>query len=614
MQQDKILKVFVSALLLASNIATHAQLFTPLGLGVDKCESLGINTFQRMHIEDDILYVCTSQGIYSKSLSQLDSSWQLEGFDAVPVQDYVRKGDDIIALIKRTDGKYLLLSHDGGKTYEDITPDSFRKEQFLKHLVQHPTDPNTLLVSGSMGLFQSSDFGQTWKKLINNSYSTSIGYHRSNPDIIYECGTGSFYQPYIFISYDGGQTWRYIEPGMGDNHVGSIAFNPTDPDVWIAGGAMGKVFISTDNGNTWENVLLNRKESELFEASWVYTVYDNVNSDIIYMAGCGYGNEVMCSTDGGKTWNIPHTLPQKMRNEGVYDFKQYDDKLLIYAESDVYAISKSGLVEENSTPVYEPLFSLDGIDVVSFSYDDSEKLFYFFTPDTLMYKVNMDSGIISSDSSDIFYGCTVNDDFCYYYRNDPGLTIINQEKDTVASTSVYFIRDYYRYIGWYENDFYYYRGDIRSSEGNDAIHRYSDDSNVLFCVEVYGFTIGGDNIYVLQGKTKSGREARISEYSLVSGVKKEISGLDGLNSPIGISYSKEGCLYVFSDADNTLYRIPLEDDNTVDTPEIKVESMQSSFNEFHYGTDGRLISPDAPGFHIVRMPDGRMRKALILSK
>ena len=38
------------------------------------------------------------------------------------------------------------------------------------------------------------------------------------------------------------------------------------------------------------------------------------------------------------------------------------------------------------------------------------------------------------------------------------------------------------------------------------------------------------------------------------------------------------------------------------------------YESVHYGTDGRLISPDAPGFHIVRMPDGRMRKALILSK
>jgi len=53
-----------------------------------------------------------------------------------------------------------------------------------------------------------------------------------------------------------------------------------------------------------------------------------------------------------------------------------------------------------------------------------------------------------------------------------------------------------------------------------------------------------------------------------------------------------------------------------DDPMLKVKSAteQSPRGELHYGIDGRIVAPDAPGFHIVRMPDGRMRKALILSK
>ena len=49
-----------------------------------------------------------------------------------------------------------------------------------------------------------------------------------------------------------------------------------------------------------------------------------------------------------------------------------------------------------------------------------------------------------------------------------------------------------------------------------------------------------------------------------------------------------------------------------------IESIDVDHHEVygpvHYGIDGRPVDVDAPGFHIVRMPDGRMRKALILSK
>jgi hypothetical protein len=49
-----------------------------------------------------------------------------------------------------------------------------------------------------------------------------------------------------------------------------------------------------------------------------------------------------------------------------------------------------------------------------------------------------------------------------------------------------------------------------------------------------------------------------------------------------------------------------------------IESIDADHHEvygpIHYGIDGRPVAPDAPGLHIIRLPDGRMRKALILSK
>ena len=49
-----------------------------------------------------------------------------------------------------------------------------------------------------------------------------------------------------------------------------------------------------------------------------------------------------------------------------------------------------------------------------------------------------------------------------------------------------------------------------------------------------------------------------------------------------------------------------------------IESINADHREVygpvHYGIDGRAVDADAPGLHIIRLPDGRMRKALILSK
>ena len=351
------------------SVAIHGQLFTPLGLGIEKSERGEFRP--QMHIEGDILYVCTSRGLYSKDLSSKESAWQLVGFKDIPLQDYVRRGDDILALRFNVNGDFLLLSHDGGKTYEDITPDVFREhtgwKEVLTNLVQHPTDPNTLLVSSvPMGLFQSLDFGQTWCQL-TDIIPRFIGYHPLKPEVIYESGEDDTMSPFLNLSYDGGKTWNSLWlPFPGDNCVHRIAFHPSDPNRWIVGGE-GAVYTSMDNGHTWD---AQNYWGDKREAYWYYTVFDNENNDIVYMVGRSKGKiDVMFSVDGGKTWSIPHAEPTKKPEiEYVDDLQQYGDKLLIYTETDVYEISKAKLLAQatsvrnisDTTIVRTSFFSLSG--------------------------------------------------------------------------------------------------------------------------------------------------------------------------------------------------------------------------------------------------------------
>lgn len=339
-------RLSILALTIYASLATYGQLFTPLGLGIEKCKD---QSRPQMHVEGDILYVCTNQGLYSKDLSSEGSKWQLAGFKGIPLQDYVRREDDIIALRYNVNNSYFLLSHDGGMTYEDITPDLFKEKtnNVLPDLIQRPNDPNSLLVSSTlMGLFQTTDFGQTWNQL-TGIRAEFIGYHPLNPEVIYGSGQDGVYSPYLNISYDGGQTWNYSPPYYpGDNYVSRMAFHPTDPNRWIGGGIMA-VYTSADNGHTWDTQILSDAP---FRTAWRYTIYDVENSDIVYMAGADKDKiEVMCSTDGGKSWNVPQTEPMKEHSEKVYDFKQYGGKLLFYTESDVYQISKAELLAQTSS-------------------------------------------------------------------------------------------------------------------------------------------------------------------------------------------------------------------------------------------------------------------------
>ena len=132
-----------------------------------------------------------------------------------------------------------------------------------------------------------------------------------------------------------------------------MAFHPTNPNRWIAGDYWG-VHITDDNGHTWNTQHFSGNYTpEDYESliEWRYASFDNENPDIVYMAG-GYHNEYMkliCSTDGGKTWNRPYLEPIKASpTESVFDMKQYGDMLLIYSQSDVYEVSKAELIAATS--------------------------------------------------------------------------------------------------------------------------------------------------------------------------------------------------------------------------------------------------------------------------
>ena len=351
-------RLTIFALAVFVSVAQYGQLFVPLGLGIETSSEMVVDFQPQMYVEGDILYVCTNQGLYSKDLSNNGSKWQLEGFEGIPVLDYVRRGDDIYALCFNDKNDVFLLSHDGGKTFEDVTPDDFRyfidkHGHVFWYFARHPKDPNTFLLSSfqAVGILLTTDFGQTWEKI--SPYTPDYtGFHMLKPEIIYECGGRTRdWDSDLCISYDGGQTWQNKSTCLPNSQIYRMAFHPTDPDRWIAGGSRC-VHTTSDNGQTWNTQDFSDDHER--QTIWRYAAYDNENANIVYMAGGrkSYMN-LMCSTDDGTTWNIPYLEPSKTGlYDYVFDMKQYRDKLLIYSQSDVYMVSKTELIEQ-TTSVYE---------------------------------------------------------------------------------------------------------------------------------------------------------------------------------------------------------------------------------------------------------------------
>ena len=377
---------YILIVLLILSFDASAQLFRPLGLGFNGGERQGNCSQPRMHVEGDRLYVCTSQGLYAKDLSADNSTWQLVGFEGIPLQDYARRGSDILALRYNEGGSFLLLSHDGGQTYEDVTPEIFRGEKYerLPSLAQHPTAPNTLLVSSLYwGVFLSTDFGQTWENLTEfiygNAGASFIGFHPTRPSIIYNSGEDNIMEGHINISYDSGQTWNNHGNSLGfpgDNCVHQPTFHPTNPDRWLAGGE-GCVFLSDDNGQTWS--CQNYWDDESRSAYWYFSAFDNEHPDTVYMAGHlmrsgqkGACIKLICSTDGGRSWHPSQVMSFEKDFERVNDLQQYGDRLLVYSESDVYEVSKAELVAQSTTVIRtitsdtkeSPTYDLQGRKVV----------------------------------------------------------------------------------------------------------------------------------------------------------------------------------------------------------------------------------------------------------
>lgn len=149
----------------------------------------------------------------------------------------------------------------------------------ISAVVFDPSDPTTLYASsGFGGLAKSTNNGSTWTVLSDNwelTHVSSIAIDPSDSQRIY-VGTGDYkttgggpglgYGIGIMKSTDGGLTWQNVGRNqMETRAVSSILVYPGQPNVVIATtgrgmGAPGRVYRSTNFGETWTSITANNQQ------------------------------------------------------------------------------------------------------------------------------------------------------------------------------------------------------------------------------------------------------------------------------------------------------------------------------------------------------------------
>ena len=147
---------------------------------------------------------------------------------------------------------------DGGFSQDGINPSGLDGDWVAPLLY----DPNNQMKIYTMDdiVYSSEDFGSTWTELGSPSFSGNISnaaIAENNSNILVVSNYNG-----VEKSIDGGYTYIDIKGNLPNAYVTDIAFDPNDDDVIVITYGTysydnNKVFISTNQGASWQNITYN---------------------------------------------------------------------------------------------------------------------------------------------------------------------------------------------------------------------------------------------------------------------------------------------------------------------------------------------------------------------
>jgi len=184
-----------------------------------------------------------------------------DGFDAV------WNAADPNRLISTLYNNSLYISYDGGNSWGDlttgITDTGEGKAPFITQIGYSTSDPNKVYIAGSSGVTYSENFGKNWTlaeipaETWGWSYSSFVEPSIAYPEVVWAASQMSEVG-YIHVSEDGGKTFKpttnYTE-SMG--LLSGLATHPIDPKTAYALFSFAgspKILRTTNMGESWEDI------------------------------------------------------------------------------------------------------------------------------------------------------------------------------------------------------------------------------------------------------------------------------------------------------------------------------------------------------------------------
>lgn len=333
--QRKNYSIFILSLLIQITALGQSQ-YIGLENESNPAQQISVQYFPKSQIIDDYIYVPTPQGVYRKDLSTLNNLvWELFAFDGVPIRDFIKKGNEILANtsyqgVGNQADSLLIYSSNNGLSYNYLNTTHFEQSSLFNsiyRIAQNHENTNEILALHHQGVSKSNNFGMTWSSLHNNTPEYQyrfIDYHPLDTETIFYTGENGFYSSYVQVSYNNGVNWTNTD-AIHNNCTHNIAFNPINQNIVLSAGE-GRITKSIDKGVSWN--------PSFFLTPYIYIckiVYDESNSDNVYASGYLNGSNdtiyILKSTDGGDNWSIVHQEPLA-DSGGIIDFHTYEDKFI----------------------------------------------------------------------------------------------------------------------------------------------------------------------------------------------------------------------------------------------------------------------------------------------